>query len=426
VGALEETDLAHELGMKVVVTDHHTIPEHMPRAEAIVNPHRDDSEYPFKSLSGAGIVFKLGLGITRELRLPEESYLNAYLDLAAMGTIADVMPLVDENRILAKFGLERILDSKKPGLAALVSSSGIKEKARGKMKSWHVGFVLGPRLNASGRIDDAKLSLSLLLSQDSVQAFELAKRLEDLNETRKREQEQLVEEAIEKVLATGADRHSMILVSGERWHEGVLGIVAGRLRERFCRPVFVLSTDPETGWTKGSGRSVAGVNLAEAIRAHPDLVQGGGHALAAGISLQSQNLERVQEAMHAYASKFLTEDDFVPTADADLEVDAAEVDLRLLECLSRFEPFGVSNPEPTFVCRNVAVDQVVPTRNPDHPQIMIRPHGLAAMRAPAFGLGEALRRFTGGFSADLLFRPALDDYNGVARVKWEVRDLAPL
>ncbi len=426
VGALEETDLAHELGMKVVVTDHHTIPEQLPRAEAIVNPHRADSEYPFRMLSGAGIAFKLGLGLTRELDLPQESYLNAYLDLAALGTIADVMPLADENRILAKFGLERLYDSKKPGLAALMSASGLREKAKGKLKSWHVGFILGPRLNASGRIDDAKLSLSLLLSQDATESYELAKRIEDLNETRKREQEQLIEEAIEKVIATGADRHAMIVISGEGWHEGVLGIVAGKLRERFCRPVFVLSSDPETGWTKGSGRSVPEVNLAEAIRAHPNLVRGGGHAAAAGISLETANLPQVQAAMHEYASKFLTEEDFVPVADADLEVPPEAIDMRLLEALGRFEPFGVSNPEPTFVSRGVFIDQVIPTRNPDHPQIMIRAEGLPAMRAPAFGMGDALRGFSGGFAADVLYRPALDEYNGVVRVKWEIRDLAPV
>lgn len=425
VGALEETDLAHELGMKVVVTDHHTIPEQLPRAEAIVNPHRPDSNYPFPQLSGAGIVFKLGLGLARELNLPDDSFTRAYLDLAALGTIADVMPLVGENRIIAKFGLERLGDSRKPGVAALVRKSGLLDKAKGKIKAWHVGFILGPRLNASGRIDDATLSLSLLLSQDAAEAEVLASRIEDLNEARKKEQEQLVAEAIEEVVRTGADRHAMIVVSGEGWHEGVLGIVAGKLRERFCRPVFVLSSDPETGWAKGSGRSVPGVDLAAAIRAHPELVQGGGHAAAAGISLQTVDLDRVQGAMHAYASQFLTEEDFVPSATADLEVAPKSIDLRFLESLSRMEPFGQANPEPQFVCRNVTIDQILPTRNPDHPQVMLRAGDLPAMRAPAFGMGEALRGYQGGFEADVLFRPTLDDYGGTVKVKWEIRDLAP-
>lgn len=427
ISAHEGVDLAHELGMRVVITDHHTVSETLPAAEAIVNPHRPDSTYPFLSLSGAGIAFKLCQGIAEELGLGKENFWRAYLDLAVLGTVADVMPLIGENRIITKFGLERLVDSKKPGISALLRSSGMLERlSKGKPKSWHIGFILGPRLNAAGRIEDATLALSLLLSQDDGEAFQLAKKIEELNEHRKAEQESLIEEAIEQVIATGADKNACIVISGEGWHPGVLGIVAGRLREKFCRPVFVMSVNTETGMAAGSGRSVPGVHLADAIRAFPGLLDGGGHAAAAGMSLQASRLEEAQTALHGYASQFLTEEDFFPCVEPDLEVDAGEITLPCLEALSLLEPHGVANPEPCFICRQVAVDQIVQTKNPDHPQLMIRASGAPAMRAPAFGMGKALSGRAGGFQADVLFKAAMDDYNGIVRVKWEIKDLSPL
>jgi single-stranded-DNA-specific exonuclease len=427
ISAVEEVELAHEAGMRVVITDHHTVPDKLPRAEAVVNPHRKDSSYPYSQLSGAGLVFRLCEGIARELELPVESYRNAYLDLAVLGTVADVMPLTGENRILAKFGLERLQGSKKPGLAALIRSSGVGEKLNGRpMRAYHISFMLGPRLNAAGRIEDARLALDLLLSQDPAQAAELAGRVEELNLQRKQEQDQLVEQAIEQVRATGADRHACIVISGEGWHSGVLGIVAGKLREVFCRPVFVLSVDPETGLAKGSGRSVPQVHLADAIRAHPGLLEGGGHAAAAGMSLSAERLGEAQEALHAYAAQFLTEEDYVPCTEPDLEVEPGELDLATVEALVRLEPFGVANPEPCFVCRGVTVDEIRPTRKPEHPQLMIRPPGLAQMRAPAFSLGAHLLGRKPGFAADLMFRPELDDYGGQVKVKWLVKDIRPV
>ena len=428
VGAHEETLLAHELGMKVVVTDHHTVSETLPEAEAVVNPHRRDSTYPFQMLSGAGLAFKLGAGISNELGIDVNQFYRAYLDLAVLGTVADVMPLRGENRIIAKFGLERLQESNKPGIQALLRASGMLDRLTGgkKLKAWHIGFILGPRLNAAGRIEDASLALELLLSQDDQVAFELAKQVEDLNERRKEEQEQLVALAIERVHATGADKNACIVISGEGWHGGVLGIVAGRLREKFCRPVFVMSVDPETGMAKGSGRSVPGVNLAEAIRSFPDLLDGGGHAAAAGMGVQASRLGEAQEALHAYASQFLTEEDFFPCVEPDVEVIGSEMTLPNLEALAMLEPFGTGNPEPTFICRGVAVDQILATRNPDHPQLMIRAEGVPAMRAPAFGFGPVLEGRAAGFNADLLFKAGIDEYNGVVRVKWEIKDLAPV
>lgn len=425
VGAVEETELAHELGMTVVVTDHHTVPPQLPRAEAIVNPHRSDSSYPFQMLSGAGIAFRLGEGLSRALDIPVENYRRAYLDLAVLGTIADVMPLVGENRVIARFGLERLLETKKPGINALMREAGILERAPKKLKNYHVGFILGPRLNAAGRIDDASLSFDLLMSQDANESYRLARQIEVHNETRRKEQDELIEQAIERVRETGADRHTVIVVSGEGWHEGVLGIVAGKLREHFNRPAFVLAVNPETGWAKGSGRSVPGVNLADAIRSYPDLVEGGGHAAAAGISLESRRIAEVQAAFHEFGSQFLTPDDFVKTVEPDLELVPAEVTFSMLEELERMEPFGVANPEPTFVAREISVDQIIATRNPMHPQLMIRAEGLPAMRAPAFGMGPALASMTSNFTADVLFRPSIDEYQGNVRIKWEIKDLAP-
>ena len=268
--ALEQIDAAREAGMRVVVTDHHTIGAESPNAHAFVNPHRADSKYPWAELSGAGVVFKLCSGITKEIGYEPAQFYRAFLDLAALGTIADVMPLVDENRIIAKFGLERLTESKKIGIKALKQVTNTE----GPVSAYHVGFVLGPRLNAAGRIDDAALALQLLLEVDELKAMELAQQIEVINGERRAEQQRILEEAIRMVEEKGLQDKNLIMVGHESWHSGVVGIVAGRLVEMFRRPVFVAALGAD-GKAKASGRSVEKVNLADALRANMDLLIGG-------------------------------------------------------------------------------------------------------------------------------------------------------
>jgi single-stranded-DNA-specific exonuclease len=427
VSAHEQVEIAKEAGMRVVVTDHHTVGSTLPDADAVVNPHRLDSTYPFPEISGAGVAFKLCLGLTDELGIDRANYFRAYLDLAALGTIADVMPLRDENRIIARHGLARLAETKKVGLLALMREAKLTLEAGKPLRSYHVGYVLGPRLNAAGRLDDADLALQLLIENDGAKASDYARRIEEVNAERKAEQLRIIDEATEMVLSKGGHERNVILVGKPGWHSGIVGIVAGRLVDTFHRPCFVVTIDPKSGICKGSARTIPNFHLADAIRAHPDLfLSGGGHAMAAGCSFRYEDFDRVADALHTYAGTVLTPEDMVPTVYADMEVEAGEVTLAAAEALSRLEPFGCENPEPVFVARGVSFAQVLPTKNPAHVRLTLRQGTGSAVPGIAFGIGERISRTGAGATADLLFQPNVDEWRGMRQLKWQVKDYACL
>jgi single-stranded-DNA-specific exonuclease len=418
VSAHEQVRAAREAGMAVVVTDHHSVGETLPEAQAVVNPHRSDSRYPFPELSGVGVAFKLCEGLTRELGHEPRHFHRAFLDLAALGTIADVMPLRDENRIIAHFGLGRLAETRKIGLQALMRAANVA----GPLRSYHVGFVLGPRLNAAGRIDDAALALELLIEQDESRADDLAKRIEAINLQRRTEQQKMIEQAEEIVLSSGHHERNVIVVANEGWHTGIVGIVAGRLVERFRRPTFVLSIDPADGVCKGSARTIPNFHLADAIRVHRDLfLSGGGHAMAAGCSFRHEDLSKISDALHVYAGELLTEEDFLPRIEADAEVAPSEVTYQAVEALSAMEPFGCENPEPSFIARDVRIAALMPTKNPDHMRLTLSAPEAPSIAAIAFGIGRDLAAQPAGGTADFFFQPVIEEWNGRRTLKWQIR-----
>ncbi|HWA84065.1 MAG TPA: single-stranded-DNA-specific exonuclease RecJ [Fimbriimonadaceae bacterium] len=420
ISAFEQVAAAKEAGLRVVVTDHHTVHDELPGADAVVNPHRPDSRYPWAELSGAGVVLKLCAGLTAEVGWKTDQFYRAYLDLAALGTIADVMPLLDENRIIARFGLERLTDSRKVGIQALKRVSEIE----GPVTAYHVGFRLGPRINAAGRIDDAALALELLLETDETRATKLAQQIDAINTERRAEQERIIQEAILMVTEKGQDKNNVIFVGHQSWHAGVVGIVAGRLVEVFRRPAFVatLSEDGKKG--KASARSIPKFNLAQALQSLDHLLSGGGHAMAAGCSFEYDDMDLIAEALHEYASGFLTEEDFQVTQMADLEVDSSEVTYEAVEQLRGLEPFGAANPEPIFVARNITFTQIKPTRSPQHMMLTMRNGSGKPIQGAGFGIGERLAQLESGAEANVLFRPCLDEWQGHTSLKWHVRDFA--
>lgn len=423
ISAHEQVKAANEAGMKVVVTDHHTVGEELPGAVAVVNPHRSDSQYPFEELSGAGVVFKLCAGLTTELGHKATSFYRGFFDLAALGTIADVMPLVDENRIIARHGLHQLGQTQKVGLQALMREAELEVTPDKPLRSYHVGFVLGPRLNAAGRIDDAGLALRLLLENDPAAAAEIAHQMEEVNAKRKLDQQRMIDEAIEMVLNENLHEKNVIVVGKEGWHSGIVGIVAGRLVEKFNRPTFVMSVDGTTGVFKGSARSIAKFHLAEAIWAHPELfLSGGGHALAAGCSFDGEKLTGVREALDQFAGERLSPEDFLPSVEVDMEVTADEVTLNAAESLAMLEPFGLENPEPTFFARSVNIAQILPTKNPAHVRLVLRQENFPATNGIAFGIGERLSAVGAGANVDLLFQPNVNVWRGSRSLQWQVRD----
>ncbi len=420
-GAHEQIRAAHAAGMTVVVTDHHEVGETLPEAAAVINPHRADSTYPFPELAGVGVAFKFAEGIAAELGLKREHFYRAFLDLAALGTIADVMPLVGENRLLARFGLEQLGITKKIGLQALMREAELQAPLR----SYHVGFVLGPRLNAAGRIDDAALALDLLIESDPTQAAAMAREIERINQARREEQERTIQEAEALVLEQGMETRRVIVIAREGWHSGIIGIVAGRLVERFRRPTFVLAIDPAEGLCKGSARTIPKFHLADALNAHRDLLlSGGGHAMAAGCSLPLDRLEAFRDGLHGYAADYLTDEDFLPHVEADVLVEGSEVTLNALEELQRMEPFGCANPTPSFMVRGAQIGKITPTRKPEHVQLEIQA-GETLAKGMGFSMGDRLTPEMEGITCDLLFQPTLDEWRGRRSVKWHVRDFLP-
>ncbi len=423
--AFEQIDRAKELGMKVVVTDHHHVTQ-IPNAEAFVNPQRIDSNYPIPNICGVAVVFKVCQAIAERLVLPVQSFQNAYLDLVALGTIADVMPITDENRIFVRLGLPLLSKTKKHGLNALYDQSGLKEKATKGLTTYDVGFGIGPRINAAGRIDDAALALELMLADSYENALPVAKRIEQLNLDRRKHSEEVLEQAVQQVLDSNQENDSLVIVSGQGWHPGIVGIVAGRLRERFNRPAFVMTYDEEKQVFHGSGRSIDAFHLAEMIYGHPDLVTGGGHAKAAGMTIPLEVFPEAKEILKKYADQLLLGLDLRPELTITAEADFEEIDLSTAEQLQLLEPYGEGNSKPRFVARNVTIESIKPTKNPEHPQLFLRQKGSKAERFSAFGYGEQAESWTCPFQADIVFEFGASEWNGVRRVEWTLKDIVIL
>jgi single-stranded-DNA-specific exonuclease len=406
--------------MTVVVTDHHQVGSTLPEAAAVVNPHRHDSAYPWRELSGAGVALKLGQGIARELGLPEDKYFRAYLDLAVLGTVADIMPLLDENRVITRHGLAHLRHTRKTGLQALMEVSDLSDPKKA-LTAYHIGFQLGPRLNAVGRIDDASTALDLLLTEEPTEARRLARALDDANTRRKAAEKKAIEEAVARVEADGLGDRLTILVADPDWHPGLIGLVAGRLVERFRRPTFVVSVDGESA--KGSARSISGFHLKEALDAvRPLLLSGGGHELAAGFSLKSGRLDELRDALESHAVGVISADDLVPRLTLDAEVTAAEADSAAANALQALEPFGNGNPDPVLCVRGVSLTSVVPTRNPDHAQVTFETDD-GPRRGMAFGIGQDLASMSPGTMVDAAFRIEANEFNGKTTARWIVIDV---
>ncbi|MCX6843366.1 MAG: DHH family phosphoesterase [candidate division WOR-3 bacterium] len=361
---------AANAGIDVIVTDHHELAKtgrsqksearmqnaelteagtELPPAYAVVNPKRADSAYPFRELAGVGVAFKLAWSVLSAMKRPREE-LIAMLDLVGLGTIADVVPLTDENRVLARIGLNAIRRSPRPGLQALLRVAGIADRP---LSGYNIGFMLGPRINAAGRVGHAELAARLLLTQDSAEAATLAAELDGLNRSRQALEERILVQATGLVEAGRLADRRAIVVAAEGWHEGVIGIVAAKLVDRFSKPCVVIALKDDRG--RGSGRSVSGFDLHAALQACSDhLLAFGGHKYAAGLSLARDRLPGFSSALSDYADGF-PEEVFEPTLHIDAVAPIEQIDDAFVAALERFEPFGPDNAAPLFASLGVEV-----------------------------------------------------------------------
>ena len=353
ISACEAIEYARSKGLEMIVTDHHEPGDSpLPNAEAILNPKQPGDKYPEKELAGIGVAFKFCQGISERLGVGQYQ-LNEHLDLVAIGSIADIVPLIGENRVFAKLGLEKMRVSEKPGIRALISLAGLENK---NLDSSDIVFSMAPRINAVGRMGDAERGVRLFLSDDMEESRELAKILEEENRYRREVDVQTLEQAREAISQQiDLDERWTIVLHSESWHPGVLGIVASRLVEEYYRPTVLISFD-EAGEGKGSARSVSNFHLYEALKrcAH-SLEVYGGHKYAAGLQLKRESLEEFIESFDRAAHEMLDPRDLVPEIMVDLEIDLDQANDNLLESIERFRPYGPGNPKPVLVVSDLSV-----------------------------------------------------------------------
>jgi single-stranded-DNA-specific exonuclease len=425
--AHREAEIASESGVDMVITDHHQLPEVIPRVAALVNPWLPGSEYPFKDLAGVGIVFKLTWALSqrfsRQKKLSDKfrSFLLDSLALVALGTIADVVPLLGENRILAKFGLCALEETKRPGLRHLVASVRRAGEV-GPLEASDVGFRMGPRINAAGRLGNADAAMKLLLSQEDSEAQELARALGNENRRRQEIERAMHETARELVLReVNLEQERAIVLGSEDWHAGVIGIVAARIAEEFSRPTLLLSLEAERA--RGSARSIPGVHICKALSACAQhLVGFGGHEMAAGVEMSPDNVGRLREALNQAIS--VSPSDMIPELEVEGEVRLSDLTGELMQELALLEPHGHGNPRPLLVVRGAEVvgRPRLLGEGGRHLSFHVRQDGVT-LRAIAFNKGEMFSRVNPGTHLSVLFFPKLSRWKGRSEIEVEVRDL---
>lgn len=348
--SVKEIDLANELGVDVLVTDHHLTSDILPKALAVINPKRPDSKYPFKELAGVGVAFKLVQALQMELTGLNFDQSKWLLDLVALGTICDVVPLIEENRVFSYWGLKVLSKTRRPGLLALMKVSGAEND---KLNTRSIGFGLGPRINASGRLENAKYSLDLLMSDNDKQAKEKAEFLDLFNKKRRKEQEDIIKEAVEKVEQYKND--SVLVLSSANWNHGIVGIVASKLMERYKKPVFVMQEMGEL--SKGSARSFGDFNLKKALDYCSDsFIKGGGHSVAAGVSLLTEHIDLFRKKINDYYNSLnLIDQELLLIPKEDAVADFSEINIELVNQINLMEPFGNGNQCPVLRTDNLTV-----------------------------------------------------------------------
>lgn len=415
VSAVAEAEVARELGMTLVISDHHEPGPTLPDVPALINPKRPDCTYPFKGLSGVGVAFKLAVA----LQAP-----NAWdlIDIVTLGTIADMVPLVGENRAIVREGLAKLGSTKRPGLRALMEVAGVKQP----VTATHIGYALGPRINALGRMGSAMQGVELLVTENAQRAWELARHLDDENRSRQEVEAAILEEALKQAEALPPqDREYVLVLAGEGWHHGVVGICASRVLEAYHRPAILLSVDGDQA--RGSARSIPAFHMHRALLQVSDLFsKWGGHAAAAGMTLKrKEDLPELRRRLNALGAQWLRPEDLVPEQRIDAYIGLDQVTDELMAELAALEPHGIGNPAPVFAASDLSVlDQRTMGKEQQHLKLVVRPGGggvIAPMEAVGWNMAPA--RPAVGASVQVAFQPEVDTYGGRPKLRLTMRDL---
>ena len=414
ISGIAEIEECNKMGIETIVTDHHEQGEKLPNAYAVIDAKRKDNEYPFRELAGVGVVFKLIQAISIKLGLEEKEYLK-YLDIVAIGTISDIVPLISENRVITKLGLKLVEMTKNIGLKELINASGYN-----KIDSMMVSFGIAPRINACGRMGHQEEALNLFLTENIVEAKDITKKLNNYNLERQEKEKEIYKQALEKIEKEDLENKNTIVLGGDNWFHGVIGIVASKITEKFYKPTILI--DFEDGDGKGSGRSVPGFDLHNALcSAEEYLDKFGGHAMAVGLTLKQENFQKFREKIEDIAK----EQD-ISQLQAIIKIDGQvtknDFKLDTIREIKRMEPFGEKNPRPIFLYKNLKIQSIRALSEGKHLKLTLRDDNLL-IEAIGFNLGKLAEEFLIGERIDIVVTLEENNYNGMEKIQINIKDI---
>ncbi len=413
ISGIDEIEYANSLGIETLITDHHEPAEMLPNALAVVDAKRKDNKYPFNQLAGVGVVFKLIQAISIKLNLEEKEYLK-YLDIVCIGTISDIVPLVDENRVIAKLGLKLIAQTKNIGLKALLEVIGFKE-----IDSTAVSFGVAPRINACGRMGNEQVALDLFLSKDYEEAKKLALKLNEYNIERQTIEKKIFDEATEKIEKDERD-NTCIIVGSEGWHHGIIGIVASKVTEMYFKPSILICFEGNEG--KGSGRSIPGFDLHEALmKCGDNLEKFGGHSMAVGVTVKKENFDKFKQELEEY-SKNHDVDKIVPVVNVDSELSLKNVDTDSVKSLKLLEPFGEANKMPLFLFKNLKINSIRALSDGKHLKLTLKDDNYM-INAIGFNMGELSEKYLLDDRVDVVGNLDINSFNGNESIQIVLKDM---
>ena len=413
ISGVEEVDYANSLGLDVIITDHHEPGEVLPNAIAVVDAKRKDNIYPCNQLAGVGVSFKLIQAISKRLNIDEKEYLK-YLDIVCIGTISDIVPLVDENRVIAKLGLKLVEVTKNVGLKALLDASGYK-----KIDSMTISFGLAPRINACGRMGNADIALKLFLTKDKSEAKQIAIDLNEYNKQRQEIEKRMCNEAISKIEKEKQDKKVIVLES-KNWHHGIIGIVSSKITDMYFKPSILICFEESQG--RGSGRSIPGFDLYKALsNCSAHIEKFGGHSMAIGIKIKKEEFENFKKDFEEYAQK-TNISDIIPVIDIDEEILLKDINIDEVESLKLLEPFGESNKVPIFMCKDLKIESIRALSEGKHLKLSLKDDGFI-IDAIGFNLGDLASQYRIGDKIDVAGNLEINEFNGIKKVQINLKDI---
>ncbi len=414
ISAIEEVQYANELGIETLITDHHEPGEEIPKALAVVDAKRKDNKYQCRNLAGVGVVFKLIQAISMRLGLEEKEYLK-YLDIVCIGTISDIVPLTDENRVIVKLGLKLVQQTRNLGLRSILQATGYN-----KIDSIAISFGVAPRINACGRMGHQEEALNLFLSKDAKEVNELTQKLNEYNKERQEIEKNIFADAVEQIKANNLQEKSTIALMGKNWHHGVIGIVSSKITEMYFKPSILLCEEGDIG--KGSGRSIPGFDLYEALtKCQKSIERFGGHAMAIGITIKKDKFEEFKTEFEKTARENHIED-IVPILKIDSQISLDEINKNIVESLKELEPFGEENKTPLFLFKNLKIDSIRALTEGKHLKLTVK-ENKAVVNAIGFNLGQLANEYKIGDKIDIVGNLEINSFNGVDNVQINIKDM---